>query len=81
VVLRDRIDEFGPRFADLSAREAERLRDLMEVHNMIRDAPGTPTTARTLITTAVGVIVPTVMFLITVLGEVYAERFLDTILP
>ena len=32
---------------------------------------------RTLIHTAVGLIIPTLMFLVTVLGEVYAERFLD----
>jgi hypothetical protein len=31
--------------------------------------------------TAVGLTIPTIMFLATVFGEVYAERFLDAILP
>lgn len=79
--LQDRIDAFGPPVADRPARETERLRQLIDYHNMIRDAPTTPTTTRTMMHTAVGLIIPTIMFLITVFGEVYAERFIDTVLP
>ena len=80
-VLRDRIDGFGRPIPDLSAEESARLRETIDLHNLIRDAPSTPTTTRTPTHTAVGLIIPTLMFLVTVLGEVYAERFLDTILP
>lgn len=79
--LRKRIDDFGPKYTDLSPQESQQLRDLLFLHHDLRDAPSTPTTTRTLLHTAVTLIIPTIMFLITVLGEVYAERFLDAILP
>jgi len=79
-VLRHRIDAFGRRFADLSPEESERLRDLIDLHNTIRDAPTTSTT-HTLVRAAAGLIVPTIVFVITVFGEVSAERLLDAILP
>jgi hypothetical protein len=80
-VLQHRIDAFGPLVTDLSAQESERLRQLIDLHNTIRDAPTTPTTTRTVMHTAVGLVIPSIMFFITVFGEVYVERFLDAILP
>jgi hypothetical protein len=79
--LRERIDEFGPDYTDLSLQESEQLRDLLFLYDQIRDAPTTPTTTRTVMATAVGLIIPTILFLATVLSEVYAERFLDSVLP
>lgn len=79
--LRERIDEFGPNYTDLSLQESEQLRDLLSLYDQIRDAPTTPTTTRTVLATAVGLIIPTILFLATVLSEVYAERFLDSVLP
>jgi len=79
--LRERIDSFGPRYTDLSPQESRQLGDLLFLHDKIRDAPATPTTTRTVMHTAVALIIPTILFLVTVFGEVYAERFLDTILP
>lgn len=79
--LQDRIDAFGARYADLSTQESEHVRGLIELHNAIRDAPATPTTTHTLMHAIGGLIIPTVMFLVTVFGEVYAERILDAILP
>lgn len=79
--LQKRIDPFKSHYTELSARQSEQLRALIDLHNMIRDAPTAPTTTRTLIRAAVGLIIPTIMFIITVFGEVYAERFLDAILP
>lgn len=79
--LRQRIEAFEPRYADLSLRESQHVRGLIELHNMIRDAPTTPTATHTLIHAAVGLIIPTVLFVVTVFGEVYAERILDAILP
>lgn len=80
-VLRDRIEAFEPHFGELSHQEAERLRDLLALHTTIRNAPTTPTTARTVLRTAAGLILPTIMFAITVFGEVSAERLLDSLLP
>jgi hypothetical protein len=80
-VLQQRIDTFGPRFADLSPQESEQLRGLIDLHNMIRDAPTTPTTTHTVLRAAAGLIIPTIIFAVTVFGEVYAERVLDAILP
>lgn len=79
--LRRSIDRFGPKSDDLSLQESEHLRNLIELHKMIRDAPTTPTTSHTMRHAAVGLIIPTIMFVVTVFGEVYAERVLDTILP
>jgi hypothetical protein len=79
--LQDRIDGFGPTYTQLSLQESQQLRELLFLHDKIRDAPATPTTARTVLHTAVGLIIPTILFLATVFGEVYAERFLDAILP
>jgi len=50
------------------------------LHNTIRDAPTTSTT-QSLVRAAAGLIVPTIVFVITVFGEVSAERILDAILP
>jgi len=80
-VLRSRIDTLEPRFADLSPQESEHLRDLLFLHDKIRDAPAAPTTTRTLLRTAAGLLIPTIAFVITVFGEVSAERILDAILP
>lgn len=79
--LRGSIDSFGPRYTGLSPQESEHLRNLIELHRMIRDAPTTPTSSHTMRHAAVGLIIPTIMFVVTVFGEVYAERVLDTILP
>jgi hypothetical protein len=80
-VLRHRINTFESRFADLSHEESERLRDLLFLHGEIRDAATTPAHARTLLRTAAALIVPTIAFVITVFGEVSAERLLDAIIP
>jgi len=80
-VLRRRIDTFEPRFADLSPEETENLRDLLFLHHDIRDAPTTPAHARTLMRTASALILPTIIFLVTVFGEVSAERLLDALRP
>ena len=79
-VLRQRIDTFESRFTDLSPEESEQLRDLLFLHDRIRDAPVTGTT-HALLGSAAGLIVPTIAFVITVFGEVSAERILDAILP
>jgi len=80
-VLRQRIDTFESRFADLSPDESEHLRDLLFLHDKIRDAPKTSATARTLLSASAALILPTIMFVVTVFGEVSAERILDAILP
>jgi hypothetical protein len=79
--LQERIDGFGPTYRDLSPEESRQLRDLAFLHDKIRDAPTTPTHAHTLMRSAAALIVPTIVFVITVFGEVSAERFLDAILP
>jgi hypothetical protein len=79
--LRSRIEEFRSRYTHLSPQETDQLRDLLFLHDKIRDAPTTPTKTRTVIQTAAGLIIPTILFLATVFGEVYTERFFDTILP
>jgi hypothetical protein len=79
--LRHRIETFEPRYTDLSPQESEQLRDLLALHDKIRDAPTTPTATHTVMHAAVGLIIPTIMFAVAVFGEVYAERILDAILP
>ena len=79
--LQDRIAAFGPRYDELTPDEWSRLRGLLDLHNMVRDAPSTPTAAHTLVRAAAGLIIPSLLFVVTVFGEVYAERILDAILP
>jgi hypothetical protein len=80
-VFRSRIDAFEPRMVDLSPEESEQLRDLLFLHDKIRDAPTSTTTAQTALRTAAGLLIPTIAFVITVFGEVSAERLLDALLP
>ncbi|MDF1597920.1 MAG: hypothetical protein P1T08_17715 [Acidimicrobiia bacterium] len=79
--LRQLIKPFKSRYTDLSTQESEQLRDLLFLHDRIRDAPATTSTTRTLLRAVAGLIVPTIVFVITVFGEVSAERLLDAILP
>jgi hypothetical protein len=79
--LRGRIDSFAPRYTDLTPRELEHLRGLLALHNTIRDAPTSPTTGHTITRTAAALILPTIMFVVTVFGEVSAERVLEALLP
>ena len=80
-VLRRRIDTFKARFADLTPQESEHLEHLLRLHDRVRDAPTTPSTTHTVARTAAGLLIPTIAFVITVFGEVSAERILDAILP
>jgi hypothetical protein len=80
-LFRSRIDAFETRMVDLSHEESEKLRDLLFLHDKIRDAPTSPTHGRTLMRTAAALILPTIVFVVTVFGEVSAERILDAILP
>lgn len=80
-ILQRRIEAFESRFADLSPQDSERLHGLIALHDTIRDAPTSPTTTHTLLNAAAGLIIPTTLFVLTVFGEVYAERVLDAILP
>ena len=80
-VLRRHIETYEARIADLSSEEAAHLRDLLFLHDRVRDAPTTPAHAHTLMRTAAALIVPTIMFVVSVFGEVSAERMLDSLLP
>jgi hypothetical protein len=80
-VLQRRIETFETQFAGLSPQDSEQLRGLIELHNMVRDAPTSPTTTHTLLHASAGLIIPTILFVLTVFGEVYAERVLDALLP
>ena len=79
--LQSRIEEFGPRYAHLSPKESQELRELLVLHDRIRSVPVAPSTTHVVIRNVAGLILPTIMFIITVFGEVSAERFLDAILP
>ncbi len=78
--LQRRIRAFGPRYTDLTPQESDQLRDLLDLHDRIWATPSTPTTTHTLLRTTAGLIVPTITFIITVFGEVSAERILDAVL-
>jgi hypothetical protein len=79
--IQRRIEEFGSRYTDLTPQESDRLRDLLFLHDRIRNAPSAPAATHALARTAAGLLLPTIAFVITVFGEVSAERFLDAILP
>jgi hypothetical protein len=79
--LQRQIEPYWSRYPQLTPQEGEQLRGLAELHTLIRDAPTTTATSRSLWRTMAGLVLPTVVFALTVLAEVSAERFLDTILP
>ena len=79
--LRSEIDTFESSFVRLSPEESGHLRDLMLLHDKVRDAPGAPTRSSTLVRTAAALVPPTIAFVITVFGEVSAERILEAVLP
>jgi hypothetical protein len=76
-----RIDTFGPQYTDLSPEQSAQLRDLLFLHDRIRDAPASPAAKHAIARTVAGLLPPTIAFVITVFGEVSAERLLDAILP
>jgi hypothetical protein len=78
--LQRRIDAFRSSYTQLTPLESEQLRGLVDLHSVIRNAP-TASTTHPLLRAAAGLIVPTIVFVITVFGEVSAERILDDILP
>ncbi len=79
--LRQRIDVFESRLVELAPQEAEELERLLFLHDRIRDAPSSPAATHAIASTAAGLLLPTIAFIITVFGEVSAERLLDAILP
>ena len=79
--LRQRIDVFESRLVELAPQEAEELERLLSLHDRIRDAPSSPAATHAIASTAAGLLLPTIAFIITVFGEVSAERLLDAILP
>ena len=78
--LQQQIAPYRSRYTQLTPQETEQLRSLLELHTVIQNAPTTAST-RTLWRTAAGLLLPTLVFAVTVLAEVSAERYLDTILP
>jgi hypothetical protein len=79
--LQRRIEAFGPHYTELSPHQSEELRNLLFLHDTIRDAPASPAATHAVARTAAGLLLPTIAFVITVFGEVSAERLLDAILP
>ncbi|HEX6128271.1 MAG TPA: hypothetical protein VF071_04525 [Candidatus Limnocylindria bacterium] len=79
--LQSRIDAYGPPFAERSPADAARVEHLIALHRAIREAPASPSASRTLIHTMVALVIPTAMFIVSVFGEVIAERLLDALLP
>jgi hypothetical protein len=79
--LQRRIDAYGSHFAELPRGDAEDVARLIALHATIRDAPTAPATSRTLVHAVVALVIPTVMFIVTVFGEVLAERLLESALP
>jgi len=78
--LQQQIEPFESRYTHLTPQESDQLARLVDLHSVIRDAPTTGH-PRTLWRSAAGLLIPTLVFALTVLAEVSAERFLDTILP
>lgn len=79
--LRDRIAAFETRATELAPPESARLRDLLDLYGSIRDAPTSPAASHSVLQTAAALIAPAIVFVISVSGEVYAERLFDTFLP
>ncbi len=75
------IDPYGARLSDLSPEDRAQLANLVALHDSVRNAPTSPRSSRTLLPAATALMIPTAMFVLTVFGEVYAERILDRILP
>ena len=78
--LQQQLELFESRYTHLTPQQSDQLARLVELHSVIRDAPTTGH-PRTLWRSAAGLLIPTLVFALTVLAEVLAERFLDTILP
>lgn len=79
--LQRRIDAYGPPFAERTPTDASRVEHLVALHRAIREAPTSPSASRTLLHTMVALLIPTAMFVVSVFGEVMAERVLDALVP
>lgn len=80
-LLQAELDRYRDRFASLSTEEASEVEHLLTLHAAIQDAPTTPRASRAFAHAAVALVIPTAMFVLTVFGEVIAERILDALLP
>jgi hypothetical protein len=80
-VLEHRIEAFGERLGSLTPAENDELRHLVETYRVVGEVPTSPSTSETVGHAAKALLIPTLGFLLAVMSEVYAERFLDQLLP
>jgi hypothetical protein len=79
--LQHLIDEYEPRFEELTASEWQQLQGLLTTYAAARDAPTSPSGEQTLGRAIGALAIPAIGFLLAVLAEVYAERLLDQFMP
>jgi hypothetical protein len=80
VGLRERIDSFGPRLSALSESDLAEVKCLAELHDLIRTSPTMLGVTDTLTRATVALVVPTLTFVATVVGEWYGGHILDQVL-
>jgi hypothetical protein len=79
--LQRSITDLQGRLESLRPEESQRLQYLLGLYTLVRDAPTTPKASRTLGHALTALIIPTLGLFVAVLTEVYAERFLEVVLP
>ncbi len=80
-MLQARLEVYEPGSGTRAASEPGEFDQLITLYVALRDASTHPRWTTSLGQTAVALLVPTLMFVITVFGEVSAERLLERILP
>lgn len=79
--LQGRIEAVNSRGDRATSEELQRMRSLVELYTVVRDAPTSPRASHTLAHAAGALAIPTLGFFLAILSEVYAERLLDQLLP
>ncbi|TFC44058.1 hypothetical protein [Cryobacterium shii] len=80
-LLQFRIESFGAVLSELPATALERVRQLIAVHDLIRDSPTSPKRRQALSHAVGSLFIPTITFLAAVFAQEYSGRILDNLLP
>ncbi|TFD16161.1 hypothetical protein E3T26_04820 [Cryobacterium sp. TMT1-21] len=67
--------------SELPATALERVRQLIAVHDLIRDSPTSPKRRQALSHAVGSLFIPTITFLAAVFAQEYSGRILDNLLP
>jgi hypothetical protein len=78
--IQQQLDAYEDRLARLTPTDHDEVQQLLALHDRVRNAPTRPKRSQSAAHAVAALLIPTVMFVLTVLSEVSAERLLEGLL-